>query len=226
MKLYHVSPDNTIQEFIPRVPEETASDEDITTKRVCLSSSIFGYLQAIIKAGTVPNKMYVYCFDINIPDTAVIAYKKLYFDNRVPDSLLTKECWCLKELLPILVKEISIQGAEFTYYFLIAEKFKDKISRIAQENNFTIPNEDLTAFELMNCWLPSLNHKEQWAILGKLRTETEESKEMDRDSFRQMFHEEYMPETLPDYDEVHVLSHCMIDGLMYYSDYPGHEKIT
>ena len=180
----------------------------------------------MMKAESIPDTMYVYAFDIDSSDKTALDYRKLYSDNLVPDSLLTKEYWYLKDLVPISVKEISIRDTEFIYYFLIPEKYKGKIVSTAKENNINIPDKNLTAFELMNCWLPSLNHQDQWAILDKLRTETQESKEMDRDSFRQMFQEEYKPETMPDYDEVNILSQCMIDGLMYYSDYPGHEKIT
>lgn len=102
MKLYRVSFDTSAslnRTFVPMIPESAGLEEDKTIKRVCLSSSIEGCLQAIPRGGkdiSVGTEFIVYEAEINTLDENLIFPEEVR--DYVPDALENEEYWYMKEL--------------------------------------------------------------------------------------------------------------------------------
>lgn len=110
-KLYHISNScNIIDEFIPRIPYSRASEEDNTTPRVSLSSSIEGCLTAVPWGNSRLEQIFwedgsflirVYEFEISKLDCGkLITPDYLYFSDSVRDAYATKEYWYLDTITP------------------------------------------------------------------------------------------------------------------------------
>lgn len=98
MKLYHVSMGwtETPKLFIPRIPKTRADFEDSVTKRICLSTSIEGCLNAMAEKPYRSNtKLTIYSCNVE----SFVGYHKLYMSGKVYDACLTQECWYLKPLI-------------------------------------------------------------------------------------------------------------------------------
>lgn len=105
MKFYHIelATEKIIQKFIPRIPNEILENEDITTPRICVSTSLEGCLNAVpwgrLNFDYIPmcQPIRVYEFDEN----DYISSLELFSSNKVEDAMLTGECWLLQESVPI-----------------------------------------------------------------------------------------------------------------------------
>ena len=120
-KLYHLSNKcDIIEEFVPRVPDSRAKDEEGETPRVSLSPTIEGALTAVPWGGMqLENELWdegsflirVYEFDIEDLDiNSLIPPQYLYSKNLVIDSRITKEHWYLKNLKPSRTYLIEIDS--------------------------------------------------------------------------------------------------------------------
>ena len=102
MKLYRVSFDTSAsldRTFVPMIPESAGLEEDKTIKRVCLSSSVEGCLQAIPRGRkdiSVGTEFIVYEAEINTLDENLIFPEEVR--DYVPDALENEEYWYMKEL--------------------------------------------------------------------------------------------------------------------------------
>lgn len=126
MILYHVSKGWTelYKEFIPRVPEFRAYDEDNKTERICLSDSIGGCLSAI------PDSLYhtdeytkLTIYECDIDD--YINYEELYKYGMVPDAYVTHEYWCLKPIW-MFGTHVLLSDFDSHYEFVPDEKRLDE----------------------------------------------------------------------------------------------------
>ncbi|MEG7882651.1 hypothetical protein [Bacillus paranthracis] len=123
MKVYHVSLDNKkTNVFAPRVPKEEMrlAEEDSTSARFCVSTTIEGCLSAVPWGGESlslhDNKVVtVYEFDTNdlVNQENLIAPSTLYQKGFVPDAMYTNEYWIVNESIqPKNVFYIAIDSYE------------------------------------------------------------------------------------------------------------------
>lgn len=117
MFLYNVSfwLDNTDKVLVPRVPDSVSDKEDKTTKRVCLSTTVAGCMQAIAVGNrniSVGEKFILREFSIPENDKLLISSEYLYKTGRVPDALENNEYWYLGELScePWICQIISMEN--------------------------------------------------------------------------------------------------------------------
>lgn len=109
MIYYHLSADLSKDgHFIPRAPMDICLFEDNMTERVCVSTTIEGCLSSMpggfMKEKTKDFSCVMKLFKIdtnklNIQDTDILVPEELLENHLVPDSLLTKEHWILKEFI-------------------------------------------------------------------------------------------------------------------------------
>lgn len=100
---YHVSLDLSHNgNFSPKVPRDRYTTEDSYTKRICVSDSIAGCLNAIPDGLLFTEEYHGYfkLFEINteelgISDNEIVQPLSLYENNGVYDALLTGEHWIL-----------------------------------------------------------------------------------------------------------------------------------
>jgi len=103
-KLYHLSNDcNIINEFLPRIPEDRAKDEDDKIPRISLSSTIEGCLTAAPWGGIDLEDLFwedgsflirVYEFDIDdLSLSNLLPPEYLFTKDLVIDSIVTREFW-------------------------------------------------------------------------------------------------------------------------------------
>jgi hypothetical protein len=115
MILYHVSENlnNYIDVFYPRIPSEDRMclGENISIKRVCVSSNIAGAFSAMPREDDIANKKFrVYEFELDEKDKDLLDYKTIYNRNYVQDSLCTKEHWILKNIKPSRHYDIIVKS--------------------------------------------------------------------------------------------------------------------
>ena len=162
MKLYHVSMGwtETPKLFIPRIPKTRANFEDGITKRICLSTSIEGCLNAMAeKPYRYNTKLTIYQCDVE----DFVRYDELYLSGKVYDACLTQECWYLKPLVMdgkyVFLKEFACD----CQFVPLEHKKKELITRILsllEEYPIDIPYditllEHNTMYDLMYQILPS-----------------------------------------------------------------------
>ena len=117
MKLYRVSFDKSAsldRTFVPMIPESAGLDEDKTIRRVCLSSSIEGCLQAIPRGGkdiSVGAELIIYEADIDASDENLIFPEEVR--EYVPDALENDEFWYMKEL-PMTGTVITLTNFDYS----------------------------------------------------------------------------------------------------------------
>jgi len=88
-RMVHVSFD-TVERFVPRVPQNRSDGEDDKTKRICVAPNLISALQAVPQSGTVLNAM----MEIGLPLIIHAYYLKsksvMQVDTeQVPDSMAT-----------------------------------------------------------------------------------------------------------------------------------------
>lgn len=115
MILYHISQNlnNYIDTFYPKIPskDRMCLEEDISMKRICVSSNIAGALSAMPRDGDIANEKFrVYEFEIDEKDENLLDYKTIYENNYVQDSLCTKEYWILKAIKPSKCYDIIVKN--------------------------------------------------------------------------------------------------------------------
>ena len=126
MKLYHISY-LPISEFRPKIPMHRLNSEDITTPRICLSSSIISCLNA--KAGkneyirlslhdNIPCLIYVYTFECTPRD---LLYPSDVIKRGVPDAELNQEFWLLHSPNQVQEKVFKVLSAKLVYDWRISE---------------------------------------------------------------------------------------------------------
>ena len=101
IKLYHVSYDTTEpldKEFIPKIPQNTATGENESIPRVCLSDSIEGCINAIEdNFGNYEDEdratIIVWESEFSLFDDKLLCWQYLYENDLVPDAALTHEYW-------------------------------------------------------------------------------------------------------------------------------------
>lgn len=133
-KLYHISFNilNEIELFEPSIPSEKVRllNEDNCTPRICLAPTIKDCLNAIPNGGRYFKETYmlsennskpfvVYEFDTNqIEKENFLDSESLFESNKLPDALLTNECWVINQnLVPsnskkYIVTDLIIDFAE------------------------------------------------------------------------------------------------------------------
>lgn len=113
MKLFHVSLDlNIKEEFVPRVPSKNVliENEDDTTQRICLGTTIKGCLTAVPWGGNTFEDLFfdncvsqfirVYEFDSeDIKDNNIVSSEELYRSDKVRDAEISGEVWVVNQNL-------------------------------------------------------------------------------------------------------------------------------
>lgn len=110
-KLYHLSLDcDLIEEFVPRIPDSRAQDEEAFTPRVSLSESIDGALTAVPWGGSELENIFwedgaslirVYEFDIkDLNISNLLPPEYIFSKDMVRDSRITREYWALEPIKP------------------------------------------------------------------------------------------------------------------------------
>ncbi len=118
MKLYRVSFDTSAslnRTFVPMIPESAGLEEDKTIKRVCLSSSIEGCLQAIPRGGkdiSVGVELIIYEAEISTLDENLIFPEEVR--DYVPDALENEEYWYMKEL-HMTGKKVKLTNFDYSF---------------------------------------------------------------------------------------------------------------
>lgn len=141
-KLYHLSNKcDIVEEFVPRVPDSRAKDEEGETPRVSLSPTIEGALTAVPWGGMQLENMFweegsflirVYEFDIaNMNLDNLLPPQYLYSKDLVIDSKITEEYWYLKSIKPSRSYLIEIDNYNENVCDYI--RFDDMISGIYVE---------------------------------------------------------------------------------------------
>lgn len=144
--LYHISYEygQVINKFIPRVPPDyiRAQGEDGVTPRICASTKINGCLTAMPEGGSnimdqldrfyehgISGVLYnLYEFKIEQDMKKYIdTPTKLYRQDKVIDSFLTKEYWIKKEIEPTKRELILLTDVELTEVPVISYEFELKI---------------------------------------------------------------------------------------------------
>lgn len=138
MILYHVSPDiDDIKEiFIPRVPSSAADDEDKTTPRFCVSTTIAGAYAGMPKDDRTIDgncNLRVYVFDTE--DYEIIPYEELYEKGLVIDAIYTKEHWILSNMIrPIDSYVIKLEKYDYEIMPLCKLEYLKEYIRISKDD--------------------------------------------------------------------------------------------
>ena len=116
------------QEFIPRVPKVILPNEDKTTPRICLSSSIGGCLSALPRMhllggnSTYRNEctgIFFAVYYFNIPEDDPYLLNPNNIKKNVSDAVKNQEYWYLKTIKPIDIKYICVKDiSQLDYVFL------------------------------------------------------------------------------------------------------------
>lgn len=104
MLLYHLTTYlNHNGKFEPRIPKNRRRDENATTARVCVATSLGGCLTALPKFGFYDDFMEnckrhfkLFCIDtakLGIPKSEIIDNETLYINGEVHDACVTGEHW-------------------------------------------------------------------------------------------------------------------------------------
>ncbi|MFJ8528426.1 hypothetical protein [Bacillus sp. NPDC094106] len=123
MKIYHISlEDKRVEVFTPRVPAEEMrlAEEDSTTARFCVSTTIEGCLSAVPWGGSslgLHDKKVITVYEFDTDDLQnkknLITPLELYQKGFVPDAMYTNEHWIMNESIqPRNVFEIVIDSYE------------------------------------------------------------------------------------------------------------------
>lgn len=150
MKVYHVSLDNNrVNIFTPRIPMEEMRlvEEDSTSSRFCVSTTIEGCLSAVPWGGESlalhkGENITVYEFDTDdlINQENLILPSTLYKKGMVPDAMYTNEHWIVNE---------SIQPT--TIYNIILDSYEEKIvSDVSYDDNLLLEDGLVTLDEVWN----------------------------------------------------------------------------
>lgn len=129
LHLYHISQllenQEEIKQFVPRIPESRANEENETIPRVCVSDSLEGcfkghpdavvdseygnFAQLLLEKGISGLLFRVYHFIVDEAD--VMLPEELLEKGYVPDVLDTNEHWILTECQPVGVSYVCLEKA-------------------------------------------------------------------------------------------------------------------
>ena len=130
-KFYHISyeTNNTIECFVPRIPNDKMLGENDTIKRVCVSDDLQKCFNAISWQDDLENEeieiVRVYEFNLD-NDADILDNEYLYKNGLVDDSMITNEYWILKEIKPSKVYDIKISCCAFEPIGIIPYNMLDK----------------------------------------------------------------------------------------------------
>jgi hypothetical protein len=116
VKLYHISIDPHTEDeiFTPRIPDNFASGEDVTTPRVCVSTSIRGCMRAIEMDGTFDCAWIYVPVEFGGNKIADNIYKPTV--DEVPDVVETREKWITCPVKMKCVGFVESLGTRYDHY--------------------------------------------------------------------------------------------------------------
>lgn len=218
MKFYHVTLEDRGKQkvLLPRVPDETSINENISESRISIAASIIDCLKGleITKYFEADyGDVIVYSFEIDDNDPNLISWETLYSDGLVNDAALTHEYWYKKPIMPLKCGTYHVsEWTKKRYIVVTADK---EIALKECIKSLGLMNETLAsynAFDIMNKWLPLQKPEIQAKVKDSLKyvvvDKTKEEAEFHYKIFKeypQMTHEEY------DFQELPFLETCKIE---------------
>lgn len=143
MKFYHVTKvDKEKQDIlIPRIPDVSMADEDISIKRISLGRSIENCLVGMGQPNNycVGNYIRVYVANISIFDKSLIGWRELYKNNLVPDAPITHEYWYKEKLYVSEYHEYVITEITRRKCYIVNADLKPKLLKIISRNRIHMP---------------------------------------------------------------------------------------
>ena len=156
MRLFHVtSMDKGKQKvLIPRIPDISEVDEDVTTKRISLAPTIKECISGIGNAELWNDEQFIRVYTLNIAgdDTNLVGWETLYETGKVKDAPLTHEHWYKEPIVPESYCEYRVDNIKTKSHFLVKASEKMRIIDIITELGVSIPNriKSKTAVEILD----------------------------------------------------------------------------
>lgn len=202
--------------FIPRVPDNCTTYEDMQIPRICFADSIRNCIRSI--SGILENEqdmcmIRVYEFEIDENDKNLITWEELYQNDWVDDAALTHEYWYLEEIC-LKSKIYKIENVTNDTYTVISNKQKENIIDILKGIRLFSPEiERHTASYIINEWIKDnyVNSDEIVLLVKKMLCHEESTEECNIETFRCIWgNNPNVKKKVCDYHDVRLIKSCRI----------------
>ena len=140
--------------MIPRIPDISGVDEDVTTKRISLAPTIKECIFGIGNAELWNDEQYIRVYTLNIggDDINLVDWKTLYETGKVQDAPLTHEYWYKESIVPESYCEYRVDNIKTKSHLLVNASEKMRIIDILAELGVCIPDKikSKTALEILD----------------------------------------------------------------------------
>lgn len=136
IKVTHVSRDNNIKVFYPRIPKHRVFKENNTIRRVCVSTNVRNCIQSfpyrsdlIWDLYNIDKGTYLVVYEFYINEKHVLEPKKV-FTFGVPDAMDNKEHWVMKRCKPYRKQIIRIMDFKLSKYNKYTWEYYGEITKL------------------------------------------------------------------------------------------------